>query len=216
MRTRTLLNTMLAITLAAAATAAGGWTSGLEQQEQTPRSPQQAWNYTQSGDGLGHWLWLTAESATVETPAGRLPPEATTGRVQLTIAATCREGEFPLALELTFPRHPEQPETVRRLSLRNLWWSLTGTTPESHRHKTTVTIGTSTFETTFTRERVTYEFEPDYRAVLETADSTAELLKEGDTGTVELKADGETPIEAVFEVPPGYRGRLRRMLQRCG
>ena len=200
----------------AAAAAAGAWRTGPERtQDEAPANPAH-WNYIESRDGLGHWLWLTAERATVETSAGPLPPEATTGRVQLTIEATCRAGESPLELVLTFPPHPAQPETTRTLSLRNFWWELSRTTPERHRHETTVRLGTSTFTTAFTRERVVYEFEPDYRAVLETARSAAELLRNGDNGVVELQADGETPIEALFDVPAVYRQRLRRMLERCG
>lgn len=202
------------VTVAAAAAAAGAWTTAAERQEQTPASPP-LWNYTQSRDGLGHWLRLTAQQATVQTPAGRLPPEPTTGKVLLTIEATCREGQFPLSLELTFPPHPEQPATTRTLSLRNLWWNLTGSKPPRHRHETRVTLGASTFKTAFTRERVVYEFEPDYRAVLQAVETTAELLKNGETDLVELTADGETPVDAVFGVPEGFRERLRQMLDRC-
>ena len=199
-----------------AAVAAAAWTTGLEgTQEPTSDNPSH-WNYIESRDGRGRWLWLTAERATVETPAGLLPAEPTTGRVQLTIEATCREGEVPLSIVVTFPPHPDQPETTRTLSLLNLWWTVTGTTPERHRHETRITLGTSTFKTAFTRERVTYEFEPDYRAVLETARSAAELLRNGDGQPVELNADGDTPIEAVFDVPAAYRDRLRQMLERCG
>ena len=204
------------VAMAAAAAAAGAWTTGPERtQDEAPANPAQ-WNYIESRDRLSRWLWLTAESAEVETPAGPLPPEATTGRVQLTIEASCRAGESPLELVLTFPPHPAQPETTRTLSLRNLWWELIGRTPERHRHETTVTLGTSTFATAFTRERVVYEFEPDYRAVLDTARSAAELLRDRDTGLVGLTAGGETPIEAVFDVPAGYRERLRQMLESCG
>ena len=104
----------------AAAAAAGAWTTGPQEgQEEAPANPAH-WNYIESRDGLSHWLWLTAERATVETSAGPLPPEATSGRLQLTIEASCRAGESPLEMVLTFPPHPAQPETTRTLSLRNL------------------------------------------------------------------------------------------------
>ena len=187
-----------------------------ETREQTRRARNpHHWNYSASRDGRGHWLWLTAESATVETPAGRLRPDRRSGRVQLTIVAACREGEAPLSIELTFPPHADQPRTTRTLSLRNLWWNLTGTTPEPERHETTVRLGTSPFETAFTREPVAYGSEQEYRAGLETASSTAELLRVGDTGTVRLTADGEMPIAAVFQVPTGYGERLRHMQEHC-
>ena len=214
--------------LSAAAVAAGTGTTAEQRNGETrvgseheaqrgtqPAGDLHHWNYSGSRDGRGHWLWLTAESAAVETPAGRLPPDAGSGRVQVTIVAACREGEAPLGVELTFPPHPDQPRTTRTLSLRNLWWNLTGTTPEPERHETTVRLGTSSFETAFTREPLAYDFEREYRARLGTAESTAELLRVGDAGTVRLTADGEMPVAAVFQVPAGYGERLRRMLERC-
>ncbi len=61
---------------------------------------------------------------------------------------------MPVAVELVFPPHPDEPATTRTLSLQNLWWELTGTTPAARWWETTITLGAATFATAFVRPQV--------------------------------------------------------------
>ena len=173
------------------------------------------WRYAASGDGRGHWLFVTASEAEVRTPFGLLPADAGSGHVPVTIEAFCREGEAPLGLELVVAAHPDEPATTRTLSLRNLWWSLTGTTPAPRADEAEVRIGAATLSTAFVRPAVTYEWEPDYRARLDAAVAVPEVLRATEQRPLVVSATGRTAIEARFRLPAGYRARLRQMLASC-
>ena len=77
------------------------------------------WHYVASNDGLGHWLYLTADAASVNTPFGVLEPLSVGGRVPLNLDMACRQGSDPLLVELVFPAPRSAPAAVRTLSLRN-------------------------------------------------------------------------------------------------
>ncbi len=173
------------------------------------------WRYSASGDGLGHWLFATASEADVRTPFGLLPADAASGLVPVTLEAFCREGEVPLELELVVLPHPDEPATTRTLSLRNLWWTLTGTTPAPRTDEAEVRIGAATLATAFVRPRVTYEWEPDYRARLDAAAAVPALLRAADQPPLVVSATGRIAVEARFSLPDGYRARLRRMQESC-
>ena len=190
------------------------WTVEGGQVERNREVP--AWNYIASNDGRSHWLFLTAVSAEVETRFGVLPPDSRNGLVLLNLDALCREGEAPLVFELVRPPHPEEPETPRELSLRGLWWALTGTTPAPRTEGATVTLGVERMRTAWVRPAVVYEFEPDYRAVLDAGTVAAQLLGLAPGAALRVQAAGNTAIEARFEAPGGYRARLRQMWEACG
>ncbi len=173
------------------------------------------WHYSASGDGLGHWLFATAGEAEVRTPFGLLAADAARGRVPVTLEAFCREGEVPLELELLVPPHPDEPATARTLSLRNLWWTLTGRTPAPRSDETKVRIGAAMLTAAFVRPAVTYAWEPDYRARLDAAAAVPQLLRAADQPPLVVSATGRIAVEARFSLPDGYRARLRQMQESC-
>lgn len=173
------------------------------------------WHHPASGDGRSHWLFITASEADVRTPFGPLPADAGSGLVPVTIEAFCREGEMPLEVELVVAAHPDEPPTTRTLSLRNLWWTLTGTTPAPRADEAEVRIGEATLRTAFVRPRVTYEWEPDYRARLDADATVPEVLRATEQPPLAIRATGRTAVEARFGIPDGYRARLRQMQASC-
>ena len=173
------------------------------------------WRYSASGDGLGHWLFATAGEADVRTPFGPLPADAASGRVPVTLEAFCREGEVPLELDLVVPPHPDEPATTRTLSLRNLWWTLTGRTPAPRADEAEVRIGAAMLTTAFVRPAVTCEWEPDYRAQLDAAVAVPALLRVADRSPLVVSATGRIAVEARFSLADGYRARLRQMQESC-
>lgn len=164
------------------------------------------WRYTASNDGLTHWLRLLAVEAEVRTPYGTMTTDRWPGQGPPMIEAHCRESEMPLTLLLVMSAHPKEP-IPHQMSLRSLWWSLTGTTPASQRYPTAVRLGDSEFESTFELPAHRY-LEPDATIRLDVQAGVRELLQAAER-PLHLEAAGRTRVKARFEVPEDYRAWLR-------
>ena len=169
------------------------------------------WHYTPSNDGLSHYLNLTAVSAEVRTPFGVLTTARWPGQQSPTLFGFCREGEQALHISLALSAHPDEPVTPS-VSLRGLWWDVTGTTPPPSRWETTMTLGAAVFETAFELPAVRY-IEAEYSAVVDAQRAAEQLLAGGEQ---DLRSTGRIGVDAQFRVPEGYRDRLRQMVTLCG
>ena len=170
------------------------------------------WQYNTSHDGLTHWLRLSAAEAEVHTPYGTMKTDAWPGQVPPMIEAFCREHERPLAVLLVMSAHPEEP-VVSSLSLRNVWWWLTRTTPGPRTYPTVVRIGSVEFESTFELPALRY-LEPDARIPLDPDAAVRQILASGERPFL-LEATGRTRVKARFEAPDDYRAWLRHLLEVC-
>ena len=180
---------------------------------------EDGWTYYTSIDGYTHWLYLLAAEAEVRTPYGALTTAAWPGQRPPSIGASCREaaGEPDrkgVALDMYFimSAHPHEP-IPSRLSLRSVWWALTGTEPKPRTYLTTVRLGGSMFESTFKLPPVRY-LEPDAEIPLDPGATAGELLLTGESILI-LEATGRTEVEAELRPPKGYLERLRQMLEVC-
>lgn len=180
---------------------------------------EDGWTYYTSIDGYTHWLYLSAAEVEVRTPYGVLTTAAWPGQRPPSIGAACREaaGEPDrrgVALDMYFimSAHPYEP-IPSTLSLRSVWWWLTGTEPGARTYPTTVRLGSSRFESTFKLPPVRY-LEPDAVIPLDPEAAATELLSATEPPLV-FEATGRTEIKARFRPPEAYLKRLRQMIEAC-
>lgn len=188
------------------------------------------YSYVTSEDGRGHMLWIRPERVepVFDDPSQWVGMECVEGkckslfppRAGMTLKMTCAEGELPLWVVLSFPKHPDDWEfgenhRVTVFALRLLWGALT---PTGHVYRTNarITLGDSTFSAPVVRGRVNFG-SSDYHARLP-GEATAREIASSAGGMLTLEVTGSRRIrrKASYVITAELANRVGTLHGICG
>ena len=188
------------------------------------------YSYVVSVDGRGHELWIGPERVepVFDDPSQWVGMECVEGaceslfppRAGMSLELTCIEGELPLRVVLSFPKHPDDwafrethPVTVH--ALRLLWRGLSRT-GHVHRRNGRITLGDSTFSAPVVRGRLDFGHSdyhtrvPGEVAAREIAASAGGML------TLEVTGSRRIRRKASYAITAELANRVETLHRICG
>lgn len=189
-----------------------------------------SYSYVASVDGRGHMLWIRPERVepVFDHPSQWAGMECIEGackflwppRAGMSLEMTCIEGELPLRVVLSFPKHPDDwalrenhPVTV--YALRMLWRGLSRT---GHVYLTNarITFGDQTFSAPVVRGRLDFGHS-DYHARLPGGATAREIVASaGSTLTLEVTGSRRIRRTASYAIAAELANRVETLHRICG